>query len=142
MCKIELAFSQLSVRNQDVYDCRVVTCLRQWVPKLKATGFSEVVFEDALDMLIDQLNSLGQADTLTLQTLESNMRDDTVRSDPHTAVRTVHSNWAAHVHNRDVSFTVFGAWPKVVWHIAVQSMSKGSMHFLWSGNRVWKCYGM
>lgn len=57
----------------------MVTCLRQWVPKLKAAGFSEIVFEDALDMLIDQLNSLGQADSLTLETLESNMRDDTVQ---------------------------------------------------------------
>lgn len=58
--------------------CRVVTCLRQWVPKLKDCGFSEVVFEDALDMLIDQLNSLGEADTLTLEALQNNIRDDTV----------------------------------------------------------------
>lgn len=64
--------------NNQILAFRVVTCLRQWVPKLKGAGFSEIVFEDALDMLTDQLNSLGQQDSLTLAVLESNMRDDTV----------------------------------------------------------------
>jgi len=29
---------------------RVVTCLRQWRPKLVETGFQELVFEDALEV--------------------------------------------------------------------------------------------
>lgn len=57
---------------------RLVTCLRQWVPKLKEGGFTELVFEDALEMLIDQLNSLGQDDSLTIASLEENFRDDMV----------------------------------------------------------------
>ena len=54
--------------------------MRQWVPKLKDCGYSELVFEDALEMLIDQLNSLGQNDALTLASLENNMRDDMASS--------------------------------------------------------------
>lgn len=57
---------------------RLVTGLRQWVPKLKEGGFAEVVFEDALEMLIDQLNSLGSQDSLTVQSLVNNMQDQMV----------------------------------------------------------------
>ena len=60
--------------------CRLVTCLRQWVPKLKEGGFTELVFEDSLEMLIDQLNSLGQRDSITVASLEENFRDDMVSS--------------------------------------------------------------
>ena len=56
-----------------------MTCLRQWVPKLKEGGFTDLVFEDPLEMLIDQLNSLGQSDSLTVASLEENFRDDMVR---------------------------------------------------------------
>ena len=55
--------------------CRVVTCMRQWKPRLVAAGVQELVFEDAQDMIIDQLNSLGTQDALTLPVLEGNMRD-------------------------------------------------------------------
>ena len=108
----------------------VVTCLRQWRPKLVETGFQELVFEDALEVrplpcclrrrlqcavrvllhfcdfekewvrlrlnpnpkplfislsiicaatarqvMIDQLNSLGTAEPLTVRQLEDNLRD-------------------------------------------------------------------
>ena len=57
-----------------------MTCLRQWVPKLKDGGFTELVFEDPLEMLIDQLNSLGETDTLTVASLEENFRDAMVHN--------------------------------------------------------------
>ncbi|MCJ1428372.1 hypothetical protein MMC29_006281 [Sticta canariensis] len=38
-------------------------------------GMQELVFEDAQDMIIDQLNSLGTTDALVIPVLEANMRD-------------------------------------------------------------------
>lgn len=38
----------------------------------------ELVFEDAQDMIIDQLNSLGTSDAVTIPVLEANMRDSGV----------------------------------------------------------------
>ena len=52
--------------------------MRQWQPKLIEGGVQELVFEDAQDMIIDQLNSLGTADALTVPALEANMRDQGV----------------------------------------------------------------
>ena len=49
--------------------------MRQWRPKLLEAGVQELVFEDAQDMVIDQLNSLGTPDALTVPVLEANMRD-------------------------------------------------------------------
>ncbi|KAK9815200.1 hypothetical protein WJX73_010822 [Symbiochloris irregularis] len=54
---------------------RVVTCMRQWKPRLIAAGYQELVFEDAQEMIMDQLNSLGTADPVMLPALETNMRD-------------------------------------------------------------------
>ncbi|KAK9846306.1 hypothetical protein WJX81_001294 [Elliptochloris bilobata] len=67
--EVLVATNDLAERN------RVVTCLRQWRPKLMETGFQELVFEDALEVLIDQLNSLGTAEPLTVRQLEDNLRD-------------------------------------------------------------------
>ncbi len=53
----------------------MVTCIRQWKAKLIAVGFQELVFEDAMDIVIDQLNSLGTAEPLSVAQLEANMRD-------------------------------------------------------------------
>lgn len=39
------------------------------------TGYQELVFEDAMEVIIDQLNALGTQDPLTVQSLEGNMRD-------------------------------------------------------------------
>lgn len=58
--------------------CRVVTCMRQWKPKLVEAGVQELVFEDAQDLIIDQLNSLGTTDPLTVSVLENNMRDSSI----------------------------------------------------------------
>ncbi len=69
---------------REALNCRLVTCLRQWVPKLKEGGFTDLVFEDPLEMLIDQLNSLGQSDSLTVASLEENFRDDMVSPDKYT----------------------------------------------------------
>ena len=38
-------------------------------------GYQELVFEDAMEVIIDQLNALGTQDPLTVQSLEGNMRD-------------------------------------------------------------------
>lgn len=38
-------------------------------------GYQELVFEDAMEVVIDQLNALGTQDPLTVQSLEGNMRD-------------------------------------------------------------------
>ena len=38
-------------------------------------GFQELVFEDAMEVIVDQLNALGTQDPLTIVSLESNMRD-------------------------------------------------------------------
>lgn len=38
-------------------------------------GFQELVFEDAMEVIIDQLNALGTQDALTIASLENNMRD-------------------------------------------------------------------
>ena len=53
---------------------RVVTCLRQWKNKMVEAGFQELVFEDAMEVVIDQLNSLGTAEPLKVTMLEENMR--------------------------------------------------------------------
>ncbi len=37
-------------------------------------GFQELVFEDAMEVVIDQLNSLGTAEPLKVTMLEENMR--------------------------------------------------------------------
>jgi hypothetical protein len=50
----------------------VVTCIRQWKAKLVAVGFQEMVFEDAMEIVIDQLNSLGTAESLSVAQLEHN----------------------------------------------------------------------
>ena len=52
----------------------MVTCLRQWKNKLVEAGFQELVFEDAMEVVIDQLNSLGTTEPLKIATLEENMR--------------------------------------------------------------------
>ncbi len=52
----------------------MVTCLRQWKNKLVEAGFQELVFEDAMEVVIDQLNSLGTAEPLQTAMLEENMR--------------------------------------------------------------------
>jgi ubiquitin thioesterase protein OTUB1 len=52
-----------------------VTCLRQWKNKLIETGFQALVFEDAMEVVIDQLNSLGTQEPLVVPQLEANMRD-------------------------------------------------------------------
>ncbi len=54
--------------------CRVVTCIRQWKGKLVEAGFQELVFEDAMEVVIDQLNSLGTEEPLKVAMLEENMR--------------------------------------------------------------------
>ncbi|KAL3132625.1 hypothetical protein ABBQ32_009152 [Trebouxia sp. C0010 RCD-2024] len=54
---------------------RVVTCMRQWKAKMVEHGFQELVFEDAMEVIVDQLNALGTPDPLTIVSLESNMRD-------------------------------------------------------------------
>jgi hypothetical protein len=54
--------------------CRVVTCMRQWKGKLVEAGFQELVFEDAMEVVIDQLNSLGTEEPLKVAMLEENMR--------------------------------------------------------------------
>ena len=54
--------------------CRVVTCLRQWKNKLVEAGFQELVFEDAMEVVIDQLNSLGTEEPLKIAMLAENMR--------------------------------------------------------------------
>ncbi|KAL3132624.1 hypothetical protein ABBQ32_009152 [Trebouxia sp. C0010 RCD-2024] len=56
-------------------NCRVVTCMRQWKAKMVEHGFQELVFEDAMEVIVDQLNALGTPDPLTIVSLESNMRD-------------------------------------------------------------------
>ena len=61
-------------RQARVHLCRVVTCLRQWKAKLVEAGFQELVFEDAMEVVIDQLNSLGTAEPLQVAMLEENMR--------------------------------------------------------------------
>ena len=38
-------------------------------------GFQELVFEDAMEVIVDQLNALGTQDPLTIVSLENNMRD-------------------------------------------------------------------
>ena len=38
-------------------------------------GYQELVFEDAMEVIIDQLNALGTQDPLTVKSLEGNMRD-------------------------------------------------------------------
>lgn len=58
--------------------CRFVTAMRQWKPRLIQAGIMELVFEDAQDLLIDQLNSLGTPDPMTISALESNMRDESI----------------------------------------------------------------
>lgn len=52
-----------------------MTCIRQWKAKLIAVGFQELVFEDAMEIVIDQLNSLGTTEPLNVPQLEANMRD-------------------------------------------------------------------
>ena len=52
--------------------------MRQWKSRLTQAGIMELVFEDAQDLLIDQLNSLGTSDPMTVSALESNMRDDSI----------------------------------------------------------------
>lgn len=52
----------------------MVTCLRQWKNKMVEAGFQELVFEDAMEVVIDQLNSLGTAEPLKVAMLEENMR--------------------------------------------------------------------
>lgn len=52
--------------------------MRQWKPRLVQAGIHELVFEDAQDLLIDQFNSLGTPDSITVAALESNMRDDSI----------------------------------------------------------------
>lgn len=53
---------------------RVVTCIRQWKQKMVDHGYQELVFEDAMEIVIDQLNALGTQDPLTVKSLEDNMR--------------------------------------------------------------------
>ena len=49
--------------------------MRQWKPKMVEAGFQELVFEDAMEVIVDQLNALGTQDPLTVMSLENNMRD-------------------------------------------------------------------
>ena len=49
--------------------------MRQWKSKMVEAGFQELVFEDAMEVIVDQLNALGTQDPLTVKSLESNMRD-------------------------------------------------------------------
>lgn len=53
----------------------MVTCIRQWKAKLVGVGFQEMVFEDAMEIVIDQLNSLGTAEPLSVPQLEDNFCD-------------------------------------------------------------------
>ncbi|BDA42024.1 Ubiquitin thioesterase OTUB1 [Coccomyxa sp. Obi] len=70
------AFMEKLVQDNDLTERnRVVTCIRQWKAKLIAVGFQELVFEDAMEIVIDQLNSLGTAEPLSVPQLENNMRD-------------------------------------------------------------------
>ena len=41
-------------------------------------GYQELVFEDAMEVIIDQLNALGTEDPLTIASLEGNMRDGVI----------------------------------------------------------------
>ncbi|KAK9909324.1 hypothetical protein WJX75_000535 [Coccomyxa subellipsoidea] len=67
------AFMEQLVQNNDIPERnRVVTCIRQWKAKLVAVGFQEMVFEDAMEIVIDQLNSLGTAESLSVAQLEHN----------------------------------------------------------------------
>ena len=68
------SFNQPRPRQAHVHLYRVVTCLRQWKAKLVEAGFQELVFEDAMEVVIDQLNSLGTAEPLKVAMLEENMR--------------------------------------------------------------------
>ena len=70
----ELDLFYWAPRGAHVHLCRVVTCLRQWKAKLVEAGFQELVFEDAMEVVIDQLNSLGTAEPLQVAMLEENMR--------------------------------------------------------------------
>ena len=71
-CACHSSSSPISLSSD--YTCRVVTCLRKWKNKLVEAGFQELVFEDAMEVVIDQLNSLGTAEPLKTGTLEENMR--------------------------------------------------------------------
>lgn len=69
-------FPEVMALAEQVASChRVVTCLRQWKKKLVETGFQTLVFEDAMEVVIDQLNSLGTTEPLVVSQLEANMRD-------------------------------------------------------------------
>ena len=68
---------------------RLVTAMRQWKSRLIQAGIMELVFEDAQDLLIDQLNSLGTSDPMTVSALESNMRDDSISPMVRPALRLV-----------------------------------------------------
>lgn len=48
--------------------------MRQWKGKLVEANFQELVFEDAMEVVIDQLNSLGTEEPLKVAMLEENMR--------------------------------------------------------------------
>ena len=74
MAEKELFFNYRVPRQARYHLCRVVTCLRQWKAKLVDAGFQELVFEDAMEVVIDQLNSLGTAEPLQVAMLEENMR--------------------------------------------------------------------
>ncbi|KAK9824088.1 hypothetical protein WJX72_007637 [[Myrmecia] bisecta] len=70
------AFFEHLVNTNDLAERnRVVTCIRQWRKKMIDSGFQELVFEDAMEVIFDQLNSLDTDDPLTVASLEGNMRD-------------------------------------------------------------------
>ena len=59
--------------------CRLLGQVRAWKPKLVDQGYQELVFEDAQDMLTDQLATIASSsDPMSLDILECNFRDDTV----------------------------------------------------------------
>jgi hypothetical protein len=58
---------------------RFIDCVKGWKTKLIECHFQELVFEDAMDLLLDQVSAIGRdKDPMTLDLLITNLRDDMV----------------------------------------------------------------
>ncbi|GAX72818.1 hypothetical protein CEUSTIGMA_g273.t1 [Chlamydomonas eustigma] len=66
--------------ENNIPECRrFIECINGWRQKLVEAHFQELVFEDAMELLLEQVSTIGNNDNpMTKETLTINMRDDMV----------------------------------------------------------------
>lgn len=84
---------------------RFIACVKGWKAKLVESHFQELVFEDAMELLLEQVSAIGrEKDPMTMDLLLTNLRDDMVSNMIVMFLRLVTS---AAVQQREEFFTPF-----------------------------------